>query len=184
MASSLMPAVSGNVPGAPSRTHLVCGAPDYENPAVLHVSKRPAHVPLRSHASLASASRSFLLEVRDQGYDGGQYLLSGVNWAFKLYRNPSEVPPDFMDPTFDREAHQWTTVSTTPCVRQKQQVPDVDDPTGDKRTLSWGPHGRRAADACQPDLTAECRCTFLQHACTPGLQVQPHKAVAAVHMQC
>ncbi|GLI68193.1 hypothetical protein VaNZ11_012533 [Volvox africanus] len=111
--------------------------PDWENPAVLGINKRVSHTALRSFRDLESAvvffrphvpgtnptahivteevtqqyaATSQLLTVRNvaESPASGIRKLSGCDWKFKLFRNPGEVPPEFLEP--DYPTSDWTQI--------------------------------------------------------------------------
>ncbi|GIL52349.1 hypothetical protein Vafri_8240 [Volvox africanus] len=111
--------------------------PDWENPVVLGINKRISHTPLRSfrdlesavvffrpHVPSTNATAQLVTEEVTQQYAAtsqvltlhsvaespasGMRKLSGCDWKFKLCRNPSEVPPDFLEP--DYPTSDWTQI--------------------------------------------------------------------------
>lgn len=86
--------------------------PDWENPQVLGINKRLAHAPLRSHSSIASASSHFNFKAgnRISLYHGGLQKLSGCQWIFKLFPNPTTVQPDFFSLKFEA-SNDWKPIS-------------------------------------------------------------------------
>lgn len=94
-------------------TNFKPGPPDWENPSVLHINKRPSHAPLRSITSLTEASAQFrrsslLASISSHVEDKRRVQLSGCAWAFKLFPNPGAVPSDFAQTQFKTEG--WTQV--------------------------------------------------------------------------
>lgn len=106
--------------------------PDWESPATLGINKRASHAPLRSFRDIKSAVSIFRPgvvgtcptqlqpseQLRSQRAAATQSLaargvaplpgtgirtLSGCEWSFQLFRNPGEVPEDFVQPGFAAE---------------------------------------------------------------------------------
>ncbi|KAG2426464.1 hypothetical protein HXX76_011694 [Chlamydomonas incerta] len=106
--------------------------PDWECPATLGINRRASHAPLRSFRDLGSAVSTFRPgvvgtcptqlqpseQLRLQRAAATQSLaargvapvpgsgvrdLSGCEWSFQLFRNPAEVPEDFVQPDFAAE---------------------------------------------------------------------------------
>ena len=81
--------------------------PDWENPSVIGVNKRLAHVPLRSFTAPEQALLYYRL-LSDLPPSPRVLSLNSERWRFKLCDRPSEVPPGFQHPAFSDES--WAQV--------------------------------------------------------------------------
>ena len=79
------------------------GPRDWENPCVVGINKRRAHVPLRSFPSAAEAFRHYELPASTPTAPTASprvLSLNGRAWRFKLHGAPEEVPQAFSQPDF------------------------------------------------------------------------------------
>ncbi len=74
--------------------------PHWENPQIVGVNKRPAHVPLTPFPDESA--------VRDEQPSPFLHLLNGA-WQFKLYPTPTTVPSDVVSP--ETATADWHTIS-------------------------------------------------------------------------
>ena len=79
----------------------------WENPGILGINKRAAHVQLRSFTSLNQISEHYQLKS-ERFTSPRQISLNGDDWKFKLHSNPEAVDQTFHDDGFDD--NQWDTV--------------------------------------------------------------------------
>eukprot|EP00887_Chlorella_sp_A99_P002901 scaffold6.g2901.t1 len=83
---------------------------DWENPAVVGINRRRAHVPLRSYTSPAQAAEHFALAA-DASPSPRVLCLSGGAWRFHLACRPEEVPAGFWEPGFTEGSSGWAPIA-------------------------------------------------------------------------
>lgn len=81
---------------------------DWENPAVVGINKRKAHVPLRSYTSASQAAEHYRL-ASEAPPSPRLLSLNGDSWRFRLFDRPEAVPEGFHQPGFGPGA--WTAVT-------------------------------------------------------------------------
>jgi beta-galactosidase len=86
----------------------------------------PALAPLRVSTEVERQRAATSATLAARGVAGsassGVRKLSGCDWAFKLFRNPQEVPEDFPQPSY--AASDWTSVRRgLPCLIPPKRVP-------------------------------------------------------------
>ena len=79
---------------------MMSKARDWENPAVVGINKRKAHVTLRSFTQPQQAFSHYRLEAEGAA-SPRQLWLNGDHWGFKLFDRPEDVPSDFGDAGYD-----------------------------------------------------------------------------------
>ncbi len=77
------------------------GVNDWENPSIIGVNKRKAHVPLRSFTDRRQAFRYFRLDDEYTSVSPRRIFLNDKDWVFQLVDRPSKVPQNFWDASFD-----------------------------------------------------------------------------------
>lgn len=89
----------------------MAGLRDWENPAVVGINKRRAHVPLRSFTAPEQAWQHFALPPEAPTAAASPRLLSlnGGDWRFKLHARPEAVPSAFSQPEFQEDG-SWSEV--------------------------------------------------------------------------
>lgn len=100
----------------------MAGPRDWENPAVVGINKRRAHVPLRSFTAPEQAWQHFALPPEAPTAAASPRLLSlnGGDWRFKLHARPEAVPPAFIQPEFQEDG-SWSEVGAAGWVLQGEQ---------------------------------------------------------------